>query len=133
MQSFYLGRLWLCLELLLLWNFFFTWFSLSAGRWSWTLCVVLQEVRARFSRSASLFPHHSLPSLIDAFLYDLSITISYKCLVGSAPPALMHPPRRPRALLFKAIWIFAAERELMKRAIKYFTQKMYLGIRILEC
>lgn len=79
------------------------------------------------------FPHHSLPSLIDAFLYDLSITINYKCLVGSAPPALMHPPRRPRALLFKAIWIFAAERELMKRAIKYFTQKMYLGIRILEC
>lgn len=80
-----------------------------------------------------LFPHHSLPSLIDALLYGLSITINYKCLVGSAPPALMHPPRRPRALLFKAIWIFAAERELMKRAIKYFTQKMYLGIRILEC
>lgn len=76
------------------------------------------------------FPHHSLPSLIDAFLYDLSITINYKCLVGSAPPALMHPPRRPRALLFKAIWIFAAERELMKRAIKYFTQKMYWNVNI---
>ena len=40
---------------------------------------------------------------------------------------------RPHALPFKAIWIFAAERELMKGVIKYLTQKMYLGIRIFEC
>ena len=105
-------------------------------RWSLvvdTLCCLTRSACKVFSELLSFFPHHSLPSLIDAFLYGLSITINYKCLVGSAPPALMHPPRRPRALLFKAIWIFAAERELMKRAIKYFTQKMYLGITILEC
>ena len=103
--------------------------------WSLVVDILCCLTRSACKVFSECFPFSliTLPSLIDAFLYGLSITINYKCLVGSAPPALMHPPRRPRALLFKAIWIFAAERELMKRAIKYFTQKMYLGIRILEC